>query len=370
MSEYLSLAVDAMSGDRDFDCRVLAVRRFLERHPHVRVLLVGDAQALATSTRTLTAEFAERFELRHASQVVTMDEHPRTALRGKKDSSMRVAINLVKKGEAVACISAGNTGALMAIAHFVLKMSKGIDRPAIVSSIPAIGGHTLMLDLGANAECNATQLYQFGIMGSVIATEVHGIERPAVGLLNIGEEEIKGSDELRAAGQLMANSQLNYIGFVEGDDIFAGHVDVVVTDGFTGNVSLKTMEGAAHMLGALLREEFSRTVTTRAAGLVAAPVLEAVRRKLDPRRYNGASLIGLSRIVIKSHGSADDVAFENALDTALLEVKKAVPEKIRSLIADSRLPAEAGGAETLRTVDPSGPHIEPGPQCLKPPAFQ
>lgn len=340
MSEHLSLAVDAMSGDRGSESRVLAVRRFLGRHSHVRVLLVGDRQTLAPAADSLSQAFGERFELRHASQVVSMDEHPRSAMRSKKDSSMRVAIDLVKQGEAVACVSAGNTGALMAIARFVLRMSEGIDRPAILSSIPAIGGHTLMLDLGANANCTAAQLFQFGVMGSVIAREVHGIERPAVGLLNIGEEAIKGSDEIRAAGQMLTDTDLNYIGFVEGDDIFAGHVDVVVTDGFTGNVSLKTMEGAAHMLGALLREEFSRSIATRAAGVVAGPVLRSVRRKLDPRRYNGASLVGLTRIVIKSHGSADDVAFENALDTALLEVKKAVPEKISALLADFQRQSE------------------------------
>ncbi len=336
MSDYLTLAVDAMSGDRDSASRILAVRRFLKRHPHVRVLLVGNKETLGAATREWSDGFGERLALRHASQLVEMHEHPRSALRSKKDSSMRVAINLVKEGEAVACVSAGNTGALMAIARFVLKMTEGIDRPAILSSIPAIGGHTLMLDLGANADCTAEQLFQFGVMGSVIARELHGIESPAIGLLNIGEEDIKGTDEIRAAAQLLTGSDLNYIGFVEGDDIFAGHVDVVVTDGFTGNVSLKTMEGAAHMLGALLKEEFTRSFATRAAGVVAGPVLRSVRRKLDPRRYNGASLVGLTRIVIKSHGSADDIAFENALDTALLEVRKAVPEKISALLEKSR----------------------------------
>lgn len=317
-----------MSGDRAVEFRLLAVQRFLAQHRHARVLLVGDEAKLGPATAELARAFGERFELHHASQVVSMDEHPRQALRGKKDSSMRVAINLVKEGQAVACVSAGNTGALMATARFVLKMTAGIDRPAILSGIPAISGQTLMLDLGANADCSARQLFEFAVMGSVVAREVYGIARPAVGLLNIGEEEIKGTDVLRDAAAMISASDCNYIGFVEGDDIFAGPVDVVVTDGFTGNVSLKTMEGAAHMLGDLMRREFHRNWRTRIAGFLARPVLRSVRRRLDPRRYNGASLVGLTRIVIKSHGGADDVAFENALETALLEVKKAVPDQI------------------------------------------
>lgn len=336
VSELLTLAVDAMSGDREVVYRIRAVERFLARHAHARVLLVGDQGQLGEATAALRQAFEQRFELRHASQVVSMDEHPRQALRGKKDSSMRVAINLVKEGAAVACVSAGNTGALMATARFVLKMTPGVDRPAILSSIPAIRGHTLMLDLGANADCDAGQLFEFAIMGSVIAREVHGIRDPAVGLLNIGEEDIKGTDVLREAAAMLTESGCNYIGFVEGDDIFSGHVDVVVTDGFTGNVSLKTMEGAAHMLGDLMRREFHRNWRTRLSGILARPVLRAVRRRLDPRRYNGASLVGLTRIVIKSHGSADDVAFENALETALLEVKKAVPDQISEDLARER----------------------------------
>lgn len=344
MKDFLTLAVDAMSGDRDVAFRLLAVERFLDRHTHARVLLVGDQHQLRDAGARLLGKFGARFELHHASEIVGMDEHPRQALRGKKDSSMRVAINLVKDGAAVACVSAGNTGALMATARFVLKMTPGIDRPAILSSIPAIRGHTLMLDLGANADCNARQLFEFAIMGAVIAREVHGIAQPAVGLLNIGEEEIKGSDLLREAAAMISASDCNYIGFVEGDDIFSGHVDVVVTDGFTGNVSLKTMEGAAHMLGNLMRREFQRNWRAKLSGMLARPVLRAVRQRLDPRRYNGASLVGLTRIVIKSHGSADDVAFENALETALLEVKKAVPEQISADLVRERERIAAGPA--------------------------
>ena len=336
MSGLLTLAVDAMSGDRPPASRIIAVGRFLRRHPHARVLLVGDEAMLKPASDEVARTFAERFGIRHASQVVGMDEHPRNALRGKKDSSMRVAVNLVKEGEAVACVSAGNTGALMATARFVLKMAPGVNRPAILSMIPAINGHTLMLDLGANANCTAEQLFEFAVMGSVVAREIHGLALPAVGLLNIGEEEIKGTDVLRDAAAMLAGSGLNFIGFVEGNDIFTGKVDVVVTDGFTGNVSLKTMEGAAHLLGALMREEFTRSYATKLAGLVAGPVLRSLRRRLDPSRYNGASLVGLSRMVIKSHGGADDVAFENALETALLEVKKAVPEQISAALATER----------------------------------
>ncbi|NNF51640.1 MAG: phosphate acyltransferase PlsX [Gammaproteobacteria bacterium] len=336
MSGLLTLAVDAMSGDRPPESRIVAVQRFLQRHQHARVILVGDEAMLGPASESVSRKFKERFEIRHASQIVGMDEHPRNALRGKKDSSMRVAVNLVKQGDAVACVSAGNTGALMATGRFVLKMAPGVDRPAILSTIPAINGHTLMLDLGANADCSAAQLFEFAVMGSVVAREVHGIAAPAVALLNIGEEEIKGTHVIREAAQMLADSSLNYIGFVEGNDIFTGKVDVVVTDGFTGNVSLKTMEGAAHLLGALMREEFRRSFATKLAGLMAGSVLRSLRRRLDPRRYNGASLVGLSRMVIKSHGGADDVAFENALETALLEVKKAVPEQISAALQAER----------------------------------
>lgn len=350
MSEYLTLAVDAMSGDRPAQARIMAVQRFLENHTHTRVLLVGDKDVLEPATGALQRRFADRFALYHAGEVVAMDEPPRSALRNKKNSSMRVAIDLVKQDEAIACISAGNTGALMATARFVLRMAEGIDRPAILSTIPATSGHTLMLDLGANADCSSELLFQFAVMGTVVAREVHGIRRPAVGLLNIGEEEMKGTDVIRAAARRIASSGLNYIGFVEGDDIFSGHVDVVVTDGFTGNVSLKTMEGAAHMLGEIMRKEFQRNLFTRISGLLSRPVLRAVRHQLDPRRYNGASLVGLTRIVIKSHGAADDVAFENALETALVEVKKAVPEQISAEMLRAAAAADAATVPESRSA--------------------
>jgi phosphate acyltransferase len=261
------------------------------------------------------------------------DEPPSQALRTKKDSSMRVAINLVKSGEAAACVSAGNTGALMATSRFVLKTLAGIDRPAIISPIPAAGGHTHMLDLGANADCTAEHLLQFAVMGSALATAVHELERPRVGLLNIGEEEIKGNERVRQAGAMLARTHLNYIGYVEGNDIFSGRVDVVVTDGFVGNVALKTMEGLAWLIGSYIREEFTRNWFTKVVALLSRPVLRALRRRLDPRGYNGASLLGLQGIVIKSHGSADVIAFANAIRTAMVEVEKDVPARISRLLA-------------------------------------
>ncbi len=224
----------------------------------------------------------------------------------------------------------------MATARFVLRTLPGIDRPAIISVVPAIGGHTHMLDLGANADCTAAQLFQFAVMGSVVATDIHGIARPKVGLLNIGEEDIKGNELIREAGRLLSDSDLNYIGFVEGDDIFSGDVDVVVTDGFTGNVSLKTMEGVSHMLSAYMRSEFTRNALNKLLGLLASPVLRSLKDRLDPRRYNGASLVGLTGIVIKSHGGADEFAFKNAIGTAMIEIDKGVPTQISELLRNQQ----------------------------------
>jgi glycerol-3-phosphate acyltransferase PlsX len=259
-----------------------------------------------------------------------MDELPSQALRGKKDSSMRVAINLVKEGSAHACVSAGNTGALMATARFVLKTLPGIDRPAIIAALPTIKGHTHVLDLGANVDSTADHLLEFAVMGSVLTSAVDNVERPTVGLLNIGEEEIKGNERVKEAARLLGASELNYVGFVEGDDVWKGVVDVVVCDGFSGNVALKSSEGVAHMISHYLKQEFRRNVFTKLAGLIALPVLNGLRRKIDPRRYNGASLVGLQGIVIKSHGNADTFAFTNAISEALLEVEKQVPQRISS----------------------------------------
>ena len=266
-----------------------------------------------------------------------MSDHPRDALRRKKDSSMRRALDLVKSHEAHACVSAGNTGALMATAHFVLKMLPGVERPAIVSIIPSRGGHTYMLDLGANASCTPAQLCQFAVMGSVLAADLEGAHaQPRVGLLNIGEEEIKGNEVVQAAHNLLGAMDINYVGFVEGHDIFSDKVDVVVTDGFTGNIALKVMEGAARFIGEALRQEFTRTTLRKLGYLAARPALKALRTRIDPRRYNGASMIGLNGIVIKSHGGADLFGFQRAIEVAVLEARNGVPAQIAQRLSASR----------------------------------
>jgi glycerol-3-phosphate acyltransferase PlsX len=262
-----------------------------------------------------------------------MDELPSKALRLKKDSSMRVAIDLVKAGAADACVSAGNTGALMATARFVLKTLPAVDRPAIMTSVPSRDGRTYMLDLGANVDCSAQHLFQFAVMGSELVRAVDGIASPKVGLLNIGAEEIKGNEQVRGAHELLARSSLNYVGYVEGDDVYLGGVDVVVSDGFVGNVALKTSEGVAKFMAYLLKDHFQRNLLTRLAGLAALPVLKRFRRAVDPRRYNGASLLGLRGIVIKSHGGADEVAFENAIHIAEKEIHANVISRIEHQVA-------------------------------------
>jgi glycerol-3-phosphate acyltransferase PlsX len=269
-------------------------------------------------------------KIHHASQKVGMDEAPSSALRNKKDSSMRVAIDLVKNGDAGACVSAGNTGALMATARFVLKMLPGIDRPAICTSLPTMTSHTWMLDLGANIDCNAEHLLQFALMGSVLAGAVDNNQRPRIGLLNIGEEEIKGNEQVKEAARLLSGSTLNYSGYAEGDDIYKGNFDVIVCDGFVGNISLKTSEGVARMIAHFIRQEFTRNLLTRFAAMIAMPVLRSFRKKIDPRRYNGASLLGLRGIVIKSHGSADVLSYANAIKVAVVEARESVPERISS----------------------------------------
>jgi glycerol-3-phosphate acyltransferase PlsX len=302
----------------------------------VNLVLVGLPDVISRARREHGERFGGRLDFREATEVVAMDEPPREALRRKKNSSLRVSVDLVKQGEAAACVSAGNTGALMATAKFVLKTLPGVDRPAILAPVPTLTGFTYMLDLGANVSCDADNLLQFACMGSVVATDVGGVASPRVGLLNIGEEDIKGNDTVREAGRLIAASGLNYAGFVEGNHIFSGKVDVVVTDGFTGNVALKTMEGVAQMIARYLREEFTRSGFRRLQALAAAPALSALKHRLDPRRYNGASLVGLNGIVVKSHGSADSVAFANAIEVALEAARKGVPVHISRLLESQK----------------------------------
>jgi phosphate acyltransferase len=330
----VTVAVDAMGGDHGPPVTVPACFAFLEAAPHARVVLVGMSAPLEAAMAKARPHLRDRITIRAATEVVDMDEPPADALRKKKDSSMRVAINLVKDGTANACVSAGNTGALMAIARFVLKTLPGIDRPAIASQLPTKTGDTLVLDLGANVNCTADNLIQFAAMGSALVSAVAGIERPTIGLLNIGEEDIKGSDVVKEVAELLKASTLNFYGNVEGDDIYMGTTDVVVCDGFVGNVMLKTSEGLAHMLYEFLKTEFTRNLLTRAAAAVVYPVLMSFKRRIDPRRYNGATLVGLKGVVVKSHGGADAFAFANALRRAAAEVEHGVLEKIAQRISE------------------------------------
>ena len=331
MSAGLTIAVDAMSGDLGAEVAVPGALGVLSSTPDLRLILVGQGEVL----RPLLGqgEHLDRCRIVEASEIVGMEERPQDALRKKKNSSMRVAINLLKQGEAAACVSAGNTGALLATARFVLKMIPGIDRPAIVSPVPAAHGHTLMLDLGANPDCTSDHLLQFAVMGTALAVDLHGVNKPRVGLLNIGEEDIKGTEEIREAHARLGKVPLNYVGFVEGDAIFSGQVDVVVTDGFTGNVALKTMEGAARFISAVMREEFSRGPWRKMGAVAAMPALGALRKRLDPRIYNGATMVGLAGVVIKSHGGADELSFGNAVRVAMVEARKGLPNQIGELLA-------------------------------------
>ncbi len=329
----ITVAVDCMGGDHGPHVTVPAALNFQKRFPSVDLILVGLADAVASELKKCNAAESVHLRVQHASQVVTMDESTATALRGKKDSSMRVAVNLVKSGEARACVSAGNTGALMAISRFVLKTLPGIDRPAICSVLPTMRGRTYVLDLGANVDCGPENLLQFGIMGACLVAAVERNESPSVGLLNIGVEDIKGNELVKRAAELLRESGLNFFGNVEGNDIYKGTTDVVVCDGFVGNVALKSSEGVAQMIAAFLREEFKRTLFTRFAAFVSLPVINAFRRRMDHRRYNGASLLGLKGIVIKSHGSADAFAFEHALERAVDEARNGVLQRISERMA-------------------------------------
>jgi len=331
-----------MGGDFGPDVTVPAAIEALSTHSDITIVLVGDEAVLAPAAAKTVMAGSPRLRVQHASQMVEMGEMPSSALRNKKDSSMRVALDLVKAGGADACVSAGNTGALMATSRFVLKMLPGIDRPAICTSLPSATSHTWMLDLGANVDCGAEHLFQFALMGSVLATAVDGNANPSVGLLNIGEEEIKGNEAVKHAAQLLAESPLNYTGYAEGDCIYMGNFDVIVCDGFVGNVSLKSSEGVARMIATFIKQEFTRNLLTKIAALVAMPILKACRRRIDPRRYNGASLLGLRGIVIKSHGSADALAFANAIKVAVLEVREAVPQRITARLESFREQRRAG----------------------------
>jgi phosphate acyltransferase len=320
----VTVAIDCMGGDHGPHVTVPAALKYLHRADGVRIVLVGLQDAIAAELRKNNADIGPRLSVIHASETVGMDESPAAALRGKKDSSMRIAVNLVKDGKVHACVSAGNTGALMAISRFVLKTLPDIERPAICSLLPTLTGHTYMLDLGANVDCTAEHLLQFGVMGATLVSSVENKPQPSIGLLNIGSEDIKGNEVVKRAAELLRASGLNFYGNVEGDDIYKGTTDVVVCDGFVGNVALKSTEGMVRMLRTYLQEEFNRNVFTKFAGMLALPVLGAFKRRIDPREYNGATLLGLRGIVIKSHGSADQYSFRVAIGRAVEEARGGV----------------------------------------------
>jgi glycerol-3-phosphate acyltransferase PlsX len=338
------IAVDAMGGDHGPSVTVPASLDFLAEDRESTLLLVGLAEPLERELARADPALRARLEIVVASEVVGMDEDVRTAIRTKKDSSMRVAIDLVKEGRAHACVSAGNTGALMGTAKFVLKTLPGIDRPAICAVLPTRKGRVYALDLGANADCTPEHLQQFAIMGATLVREMEGIERPTVGLLNIGSEEIKGNEVVKKAGELLRATPINFHGNVEGDDIYKGTTDVVVCDGFAGNVALKTSEGLAKMLGDFLKEEFTRTWWTKLLAVFAWPIIRRFRNRVDHRLYNGAALLGLRGIVVKSHGSADRLAFATALKRAAGEARHDVIERIGEQVARINTAAPAASA--------------------------
>lgn len=324
----VTIALDAMGGDHGPAITVPGALAALRIQSDLNLVLVGQRAVLEKELARHAGAEGGRLRIHDASQVVGMDEPPAQALRGKKDSSMRVAINLVKSGDAQAVVSAGNTGALMATARFVLKTLPGIDRPAIITAFPTVHGHVHILDLGANVDSTPDQLLQFGIMGSLLVGAVERKEKPLVALLNVGVEDIKGNEVVKQADDLFRASDLNYHGYVEGDEIFLGKLDVIVCDGFVGNVALKSSEGLARMITQFMKEEFTRNVFAKLAALMALPVLNALRRRLDPRQYNGASLVGLNGIVIKSHGGTDAIGFEYAIHVAAVEVQNQLPQLI------------------------------------------
>ena len=341
----ITLAVDAMGGDHGPSVTIPASINALSKYDQLHIILVGDKELIQTELQK-NKYTNTRLSIQHASEVVEMDESPQSALKNKKDSSMRVALNLIKEEKAQACVSAGNTGALMATARYVLKMLPGIDRPAIASSLPNQKGTTYMLDLGANTDCTAENLLQFAVMGAMLVSSVTGKPKPSIGLLNIGSEDIKGNEVVKQAGELLRRSHLNFYGNVEGNDIFKGTTDVVVCDGFVGNVALKSAEGIAQLMGRFLTQEFKRNWITKSMAFVSLLVLNRFKKRLDPRRYNGASFLGLKGIVIKSHGGADSYSFFYAIRTAIEESKNNVLENIQKQL-ELEVPLDISSSENI-----------------------
>ena len=328
MMKETRIAVDAMGGDGGPSIIMPSIKDFLSQNDDIKIDIFGDEKDLSTHLDIFNKKLSKRIEIIHTDVKVLSDDSPSHALRHKKKSSMSLAIESVKNNRTQACVSAGNTGALMAISRFILGTLEGIDRPAIESMLPSLNGHTHVLDLGANIDCEAEHLYQFAVMGSVLSMILDDNDNPKVGLLNVGAENIKGNIQVKEAHNLLQNGKLNYVGFVEGDDIFCGDIDVIVCDGFVGNIALKTSEGIAKFISSKLKDEFKRNVFTKIAGLSSSKVLNSFKKVVDPRRYNGASLLGLKGIIVKSHGGADTFAFTNSLRIALMEVKKDVPSCI------------------------------------------
>ncbi len=350
----ITIAVDAMGGDKGPEALIPAALCVLKKHPELSLILVGDHSAIdpvlaqlqatheSSSPKTSSpkkstlqaSDLFSRLVVRHASQVVTMDDQPAVALRTKKDSSMRIAIECVLNGDAQACVSAGNTGALMAIGRYVLRTCEGIDRPAILSALPGESGSTLMLDSGANVDCNSEQLYQFALMGQAAAAALRGLDQPKVALLNIGEEEVKGNDQVKQANELLrSDPAINYVGYVEGSDILSGKADVIVCDGFVGNVALKSIEGTSRYLLGQLEQQLKMSGWKKYLfGWLLQPFFKRFLHQFNPAKYNGATLVGLRGVVVKSHGAAGENAFANAIELAIKEADNQLPEKIMSLM--------------------------------------
>jgi len=326
----IKVSIDASGGDFGFPVTVKAGINALGVYKDLYLNFVGDEKGIQKelNRHSIYKTYIDRISITHASEVINMDDSLSTALRHKKDSSMRVAIKLIENGTVDACVSAGNTGALMAIARFILKTIEGVDRPAIMGSIPTLNGHIHVLDLGANVDSKPETLLQFAIMGSIVVQDTENIPNPTIGLLNVGVEEMKGHEKIQDTAELLKESSLNYSGFIEGDDIFKGVVDVVVCDGFEGNIALKASEGVAKMFSYLIKESFNKNFLTKLVSIFAKPVMNSFKSKVDPGQYNGASLLGLKGVVIKSHGNADVNSYFQAIKEAYLEAHAKITDKI------------------------------------------
>ena len=326
LNDFITLSLDVMSGEKDPEASITAALNLLTLREDVKIILVGNQESIEKQT---LGKAIDRLQILHAEEVVLMNDSPIVVLRKKKQSSMRLAIDLVKNDVSQACISSGNTGALMAISKYVLKTIPTINRPALMTSIPTVKDHTYVLDLGANSSCSPEQLYQFALMGTVIAREIGGIEQPRVGLLNMGVEASKGNQVVKEAAELMNSGLINYIGYVEGHNLVENKADVVVCDGFSGNIAIKTMEGSFHLMDKFLMDSFKSSAFNKFAGMLSKNALNRMKAKIDPRRYNGALLLGLNGVVVKSHGNSDSIGIQHALITAIEEVQKEIIFKLK-----------------------------------------